>query len=282
MSSRPEDLLHPNDLRWFQSAAKLGYWILVRGVNAASKKYMSAPASAGHRYASKQLDCKAKTADFNVDAPGIGRKETAGLVVNPMLPGYEAAFKPNRLASAKKCWIDTLSHVCTDGRSGVFYMPTGQPYRVQMDENHKHYGCLAHCKGGLSTAMYYIYGDYDLYDIVSAKAPARNERVMEKRYGDVDHARSPELYSVQTFLNANIGRPMVRHGGDMQFRGHQEEDIVVFHPNGDATVCHWQKGRPLEDQAIYKLYSEAFEGRESFALGGPSQQTGQGLWEIPG
>jgi hypothetical protein len=53
----------------------------------ATKQYIGEP-----KYTPKRLDCKAKTADRDAEVPGLGTKKTAGLVVDPTLPGFQHAF----------------------------------------------------------------------------------------------------------------------------------------------------------------------------------------------
>jgi hypothetical protein len=87
------------------AAVKIGVYILVRGTNEASLKYIADPLSIP-----KPIDCKAKTADDG---------DLAGLVVDPRVnPG---AFSKGRLAKAEK-WIGALPGRYTIEKSqGEFY-----------------------------------------------------------------------------------------------------------------------------------------------------------------
>jgi hypothetical protein len=70
-------------------------WILVRRTNRASLEYVGKPG-----FVPKPINCKAKTADND-----LGAQKLAGLVIDPS--GREAAFKPERVQDALKCWKDT-------------------------------------------------------------------------------------------------------------------------------------------------------------------------------
>jgi hypothetical protein len=84
--------IRPEDKDVFAAAAiEIGVYILVRGTNEASLKYISDPLCVP-----KPIDCKAKTADNGA---------LAGLVVDPRVNA--GAFSEKRLATAGK-WIDTL------------------------------------------------------------------------------------------------------------------------------------------------------------------------------
>lgn len=84
--------IRPQDQAVFAAAAvQIGIYILVRGTNEASLKYIPDPLTVP-----KPIDCKAKTADNG---------ELAGLVVDPRV--NQEAFSKNRLPKAVK-WIGSL------------------------------------------------------------------------------------------------------------------------------------------------------------------------------
>ena len=85
--------IRSEDKKVFAAAAlEIGVYILVRGTNEASLKYISDPLCVP-----KPIDCKAKTAD---------QGPLAGLVVDPRENG--SAFSSKRRAKADQ-WICTLS-----------------------------------------------------------------------------------------------------------------------------------------------------------------------------
>lgn len=94
------DHIRPQDFDAFAAAAKhFRVQILVRRTNPHSLQYIGHPG-----YMPKPLDCKPKTADQNVTLPNGVVSRCAGLVVDPMIPGFDKAFRPERLAKAKQAW----------------------------------------------------------------------------------------------------------------------------------------------------------------------------------
>jgi len=148
--------MRPKDVIVFQDAAKhFNVYIAVRRTNTASLKYIGV---AG--YVPKRLDCKPKTADQDGIVEGQLR-ELAGLVVDPTIVG-EAAFKPGKYKKAVTEW-EKFSHTLlgppmldVDGRPAYTYIPPGKFYAVQLDNSHKHYGCLMFSASSLITAGRYI------------------------------------------------------------------------------------------------------------------------------
>src|ERR1700712_2188266 len=85
--------MRPQDKSIFKDAAKtLNLWILVRATNGHSLKYIG---MAG--YKPKGIDCKAKTAYFD-----IGNVRLAGLVTSPFI--QPKAFTLYKLPDAKMQW----------------------------------------------------------------------------------------------------------------------------------------------------------------------------------
>lgn len=97
---RATAVMRPRDVQAFRSVALIQkVYIIVRQTNAQSVQWI------GHAdYMAKPIDCKPKTADFDTDIDGH-HVETAGLVVNPELLGFEAVFKsPAKAAKAREEW----------------------------------------------------------------------------------------------------------------------------------------------------------------------------------
>ena len=260
--------MRPQDIDTFKAAAKrFNAWILVRRTNSESIKY------AGERdYVPKRLDCKAKTADFDVVLPGIGKRLTAGLVVNPTLPGFENAFKQGKYTEALTEWngFKPLVHFPDPGKP-VTYFPGGKFYSVQMNPAHKHFGCVMFSSSSLAAAGKYIHGDYDLYAIIPADNPGTNVRVVETRFGNIPHARGKEFTDVQIFLNSRMGVPMVLHGEQEKYKDHTDEPIDIFCPDGDIAEACGRSGLEI-------FYEALFDGRRTFAKGAATSGAG-GNWQ---
>ena len=136
--------IRPQDRSVFAAAAvQIGVYILVRGTNKASLKYVQDP-----RFIPKPIDCKLKTAD---------QGDLAGLVVDPVL--NPQAFSEKRREKAVK-WIGTLP-----GR-----------YTVDMAKNSRFVGCVQ--LGGKC-----IHGDYDLKAIVLRGQEFRNLSLVTELLG---------------------------------------------------------------------------------------------------
>lgn len=216
--------MRTNDKKVFLDAAKhFQMWILVRRTNRASLHYIGKPG-----FVPKPINCKAKTADAD-----IGKYKLAGLVIDPT--GREAAFKAERVQDALKCWKETKKLV-------------GTVFTVDQDASSAHYGCLMFQRN-------YIYGDYDLYDIIDITQAHRNLAAVEELLGQ-PHRRGPNVLRVQKFVNSRIGSPVMQHGADAQFLSeHRSEPIDAFGPNGeDVTI--------LNQFSIKAWYKERFGGRK--------------------
>jgi len=258
--------MRPDDIRAFIDAAKFyRVFILLRRSNEASLPYIGKLG-----YTPKRLDCKAKTADMDVTVPGFGRKETAGLVVNPTLPGFGSAFKSAKKAQdAQDTWrqFEPLCYIPVPGRT-VTYFPGGKLYSVQMDPNHKHYGCVMFASNSLHSAGKYVHGDYDIYSFVPADSaePGRvsgapvNVRVSETRLGQ-PHSRSRVFFDVQHYLNRKMGVAMGLHGEQETYSSHTDEPLDVFWPDGREPTALQNKAE------IEEFYRTVFQGRETFHKG---------------
>lgn len=276
MAARPLNIQDPsllNHMRlmdaqvFAQAAALYRVYIAVRRTNTAALQYIGKP-----RYIPKMLDCKAKTADFDVIVNGKLYK-TAGLVVDPTIVG-NGAYKGGKHAKALSEWEKFRPHlgpaVAASGQPPM-YLPAHRSYLVQTDPSHIHYGCVMHCKSGLRTAGHFVHGDYDLFSVVPVGDKVSNVFVEEERMG-VPHARGKDLLDVQTYINARIGSPMVRHGEQEHFSDSADEEIDVFFPDG-VTVKSY-----LNAAAIRELYAQEFAGRTLHQAGTQTTSAG-GLWK---
>ena len=213
----------PDKQIFLAAARNFQVWILVRRTNPASLEYIGKPG-----FVPKPIHCKAKTADKD-----IGSQQLAGLVIDPS--GREAAFKPERVQDALKCWKDTQQLL-------------GTVFTVDQAASSRHRGCLMWQKS-------YVHGDYDMYDIIDIAQAHRNLAAVEVLLGK-PHRRGAKVLEVQEFVNSRIGSPMLQHGADAQFLSeHRAEPVDAFGPNGeDVTI--------LNQFSIQAWYKERFGGRK--------------------
>lgn len=262
------DYMRAMDVVAFREAAKhFQVWILVRASKAAARDYIGRKG-----YVPKRLDCKAKAADFNVKLPGMAReKTTAGLVVNPRIPGMERAFEDGE--RAKEFWdkFKVLCYIPIAGKPTV-YFPDGKFYSVQMNPAHEHYGCVIFSHYSNTANASYIHSDYDLYGIVPADDPAPNVRRKENRL-DVDHTCSRFFFDVQHFLNHRMGVPMILHGEQDTYQNGMDEDIDVFSPDGSEPI------EAYGADAIRRLYETTFKGRQLYG-GDEMPKPFFGEWQV--
>jgi hypothetical protein len=210
-------------IAFLEAARKFQAWILVRRTNRASLDYIGRSG-----YTPKRIDCKAKTADL--DVPPF---KLAGLVIDPTI--HPRAFKADRKAKADQAWADMKSLV-------------GTVYKIDLNPQSRHYGCLM-----LNGA--YIHGDYDLYDVIEVARPRGNLALVETLHGQ-PHFRGYKVKPVLEYINSRIGSPMIRHGGEAQYKDHSEQSIDVFGPNGeDVTI--------LNELSVRTWYADRFEGRQT-------------------
>jgi len=193
-------------------------WILVRPVNERSLSYVGV-----NGYTPKPLGCKAKTADLDA-----GGKEIAGLVVDPTF--HPGAFSNEKAGKAPQFWKKFLKDC---GSINAEQLERGRSeYGVDLDPKSKHCGVV-------TFRGQWIYGDYDLKDVILVGHECRNLAAVEE-VGGQPHMRGPKFYAVQDFINRRIGADMVQHAAEAQYAGHSDEDIHVFTPYGD---CYTLRGR---------------------------------------
>lgn len=272
MAGRSDILSHmkASHIGVFRTAAKLyNVTILVRRTNTASLQHI------GETYAvPKRLDCKAKTADFDVAPIGARLPEAkrgiiAGLVVDPNLFG-EGAYKDGKYAKALAAWREFAGKLhpqmtSHEKQKSFTFIPGGGQYFVERNPEDPYYGCVKFTSGSLITAGKCIHGDFDLYGIVDMDAPDRIVRVKEKRLGQT-HARSPKFVDVQNFVNSRIGVNMILHGSQETYASdHEDDDLDIFFPDGRVEYA----GPAASDLAAF--YQREFPGRSLFGSDDPAQ-----------
>ena len=181
-----------------ECAVSLKLWILVRRTNPKSLDYV------GRAGLYPKTD--------RMQSQNSRRGIASWIVVSAdVLPNV---FEPQKRGKALRIWEDfVIHHLGKDG------------FDVDADKNSPRYGCLRQ-RGK------YIYGDYDLYDIVLPDQANRNLALVGKLH-DQDHRRGPKFYEVQRFINSRIGAPMVQHGGEAQFTDHSEQILDALVPRAN-------------------------------------------------
>ncbi|WP_269582301.1 hypothetical protein [Roseibium sp. Sym1] len=264
----------------FLSAARLyKVAILVRRTNTASLQHIGEP------YATpKRLDCKAKTADFDVAPAGSRVPEArrgclAGLVVDPNLVGARA-YSDGKYTKAMEAWRAFVSQLrpemsTFEKQKSLTYIPGGGLYFVERNPEDPFFGCVKFSSSSLISAGKCIHGDFDLYGIVDMEAPAEIVRVREDRLGQT-HARSPKFFDVQNFVNSRIGVTMVLHGSQETYASkHEDDDLDVFFPDGRIDYAGPTAAK------IEQFYQREFPGRTLFRKDDPAQQV-KGRYVSPG
>lgn len=175
ISASVYDYIRRQDFDAFVAGAKkFNVHILVRRTNPASLKFIGQ-----NGYSPKPVDCKVKTADKDVMLSSGEMVKCAGLVVDPMIPGFDKAFSERKYAAAKTEWLKfALAHGVwnsslysgsiagtADDRHNIH---SGETYRkgyskasvdgktvktphrggvflVQLERQHAHFGCLMFC-----------------------------------------------------------------------------------------------------------------------------------------
>ena len=264
------DYMRPTDVTVFRDAAKrYGVWIVVRASNPAGKQYIGV-----HGYTPKRIDCKAKTADKDVTLPGVvGRKKTAGLVVNPEIEGMLAAFEDTQ--DIVKNWLE-FKPFCYFPQPGPppLWFPGGKQYSIQMDPSHERYGCVLFSISCNRAAASFIHSDYDLYGIVLEADPAANVRVADEggRLGQ-PHTRSQLFFDVQHYLNHRMGVAMILHGEQETFKEDFDDNLDVFCPDGEKII------EAYGANAIRRLYEVTFKGRLLYGKNANPKPL-FGLWKV--
>lgn len=260
------------DLQKFLSAAKkFNVVILVRHTNADSFKYIGKPG-----YYPKPAVCKAKTADSNPPVRTIQYKgkpisrlyEIAGLV--PVPDFHPKCYGDAKQKKAQDCWEHTLEVLApamrrlradpdrpdswaTWGQERQGVHAPNWAWRVDIDPNSKHFGCLQLLKRARADWCY-IHGDYDLKDVIVGTREGETHNVGKE--GKLDGVknitpvlgdgvtnipaayRGREFEFIKTWLNLQMGVEMVQHGAEAQFGWHGDEPITIAFPDGTHQLLY--------------------------------------------
>jgi hypothetical protein len=212
---------YSDQMVFLEAANRWKVWIVVRRSNPKSEPYVGNP-----QCAPKPIDCKAKTADLDVDKGGMKFK-TAGLVTNPWI--HPEAFPSSSLSKVREEWKTFESK----------WLHPPRKYTVDMDRSHPHHGCVM-LEGR------YLYSDYDLFDIIDSLKPFNKPKERGRYHGNVN-LHSSHFKPVMNFVNSRIkrgGKPvwMIQHGEarcmDQELDGGGAD---VFGPLGKSlpVSCHF-------------------------------------------
>ncbi len=206
-------------------AMQLKVWILVRGTNKASLKYVGQPG-----FAPKPVDCKPKTAD-------TGGVSLAGLVVDPTV-APEAFSQGEKRTTALETWKKFTERGLAAG------------YTIDQDGPRR--GCLR--KNGL-----YLHGDYDLYDVVDPGDPTAMTRYLKIENG-TEVVYTGRSLNAKKALNAMLPIPMIQHGDQIAYADeHTSELIIGFSPDGGQVIAY--PFRAGSTASIAGIYARIFAGR---------------------
>ena len=266
--------------------------LLVRHTNEDSLRYVGV-----NGYYSKPALIKGKTAD--IDPPPVMRSvngrmvsqtyNIAGLVVHPgMHPG---AYKTSKLTKAMAAWNDGMHYLTANmppsgdplkpetwaawGGARTALCSTQWRWRVDVDPDSKHYGCLQLSQA--SSPWAYIHGDYDLKDVIIPGHEADNRRDEGELFGVKNFTpllTNRKFENIRVRLNYLIGSDMVQHGAEAQFAWHGDEPITVAFPdwsflilNDAATVQSWYQ--QLNRSVIAKMGNDYLRDRSRMFHFGP-------------
>lgn len=252
------DVMREEDRKSFRATAMIQkVYIIVRQTNPQSVQWIGQS-----DYAAKPIDCKPKTADKDVTVDGK-TIETAGLVINPELPGFGSAFKSaHKAEKAREAWHKFAAQhppaqcLPRDGKEVRTWQGAQPGWAVQMCKTSKHYGCLMFSTYPQGMNGKYVHGDYDLFAIVAADDPTRVRKVQEELSGQ-KHSRGPNTQSVQFAVNAMSGLPLVKHGEQELFADFEDEPLDVFFPDGRVQTL-------ANAAAAREFYRTELKGRRVF------------------
>jgi hypothetical protein len=221
--------MRPHDQSVFLKAAdKFKAWILVRKLNERSQQYVGRA-----HYQPKPISCKPKTAHLPLPRAD---KQVDGLVVDPFR--WTEAFRTEKLGEALELWTEfrrqhglgefkrTASGFVFEGRrSGDL------GYAINAEPGSRHEGCL-------TFEGKYLYGDYDLFDIVftgQESRPTATPVVTGPRFAKNDQLRVADQRDsrwdeISQFLNLQFGFLLIQHGSQYHYKPGEFEDVLAFGP----------------------------------------------------
>ena len=167
-------------------------------------------------YTPKPFDCKAKSAN-------LPWHEYAGLVVNPAK--HPEAFR-DPVAAAEE-WNKMMKHPPE--------------------------GFVEDAQGRLRIRGELVHSDYDVYDVIDPNRPRGNLSLVNKQGGQ-PYFETHGLPPIKDYVNERVGSPVIQHPGEAQLKGHSEQRLIVFGPNGERFVTDGK-------QAIEDVYNQRFQGR---------------------
>ncbi len=191
--------------------------------------------------------CTPKPFEIKAKSANVEGHKYAGLVINPRR--HPEAFREPE--AAVKEWDKMVAQTKGDQRFTV-----DRSGRLRMDGK-------------------FVHSDYDVYDVVDPKRPVNLSPVGTQGGQPVFGTRG--LPGVKDYVNERIGSPVVQHPAEAQFKGHSDQRLIVFGPDGQRFVTDGK-------QAIEDVYRQRFPGRQALdqsrpfdpheVPGGPKGPTG--------
>jgi hypothetical protein len=218
---------------FLKAAGRFNAWILVRQTNPSSFQYKGKAV-----YQPKPISCKPKTAGVSLGRPD---KQVDGLVADPYR--WREAFSADKIAEARDLWdgfrrlygfgeyVRTPEGFEFKGRS------SSMGFAIDIQPRSLHEGCL-------TLEGKYLYGDYDLFDIIFLMKPLQNlqgaQRGAYKQRTGPEHApafgtldnRDENWDEISQFINQQLGVPMIQHGSHLRHKPHDFRDVDAFGPGG--------------------------------------------------
>jgi len=221
---------------FLKAAKQFNAWILVRQTNPRSLQYK------GKRlYEPKPINCKPKTADRPLAWPN---KQVDGLVVDPFR--WPEAFSGGKIEAARELWTEFrlkygLGEYVTTPEGFKFLGKNSShfDFAVNIEPTSPHEGCLSQ-KGK------YLYGDFDLFDIVFVGRPPRiilpgqssstvsNKVPTGPQYAksfQVQDSRDEDWDKIADYINTQLGAPMIQHGSQFLYKPGVFEPVEAFGPD---------------------------------------------------
>ncbi|WP_157486621.1 hypothetical protein [Dyadobacter alkalitolerans] len=224
--------MREEDIQVFKEAAvHTGSWIMLRQTNVQSLKFMGRADCLP-----KPLVCKFKTASRDSKS-----YHTGGLVVSYEI--HTDCFDEPK--EAHKEWVKYAKKYQLHLHQRPRHKP-GKGFGIDLDKTSPRHGCLTY-------DGYYLYGDYDLFDIVRVGDERRNLGLVGEQNGEIT-VTGINYKAVNNYINMSLGIDMIQHPGSALFKN-KFDNIYVFSPEGNFEF--WPKQKAEEEYAkwIRPVYS---------------------------
>ncbi|SKB47634.1 hypothetical protein SAMN05660293_00418 [Dyadobacter psychrophilus] len=244
--------MREEDIHLFQQAAvHTKSWVLLRQTNVHSLQFIGR-----NDCTPKPMICKFKTANRNSN-----NRQIAGLVVSYEM--HPNAFeKPE---SAEKQWIKYASKYFLTLRQMPLHKPS-YGFGLDLDKASDRYGCI-------TLDGKYLFGDYDLYDVIRRGDERRNMGVVIETDGGLS-VNGIHHYKVMEYVNTAMGVDMIQHSNAALFE-RKFENVYVFSPSGGFE--EWSAFKLREQYRIWKRRLIDTFGQEPLVKPPPVDPAGPSL-----